>query len=313
MNAHLTKISKHRKGGEKNTDSFITLIKTWSNISYIMESLEHKRKQKSQRENWTEGKCIHLSSSQHPPSPHLPGPPDSSHHPQLLATTGLLSVSMDLPVPDDSCKWNQTVCGLWWLNFIISAPNTGRWHVLFTIRVFTPFFILCYEVYDPWVNLIFGHIQNSKMNKSEANCTLRGGPAIQSQGLFPDNDGGTLDSGGDHSAVGRPPHCGMFCNIPVLPRASLVAQLVKNPPAMQETWVRSLGWEDPLEKGKATHSSILAYRIPWTIQPMGSQRVGHYWATFTDWLFSPRGCSTGAAGLSWGGSDHLGRNPLFAP
>ena len=45
-------------------------------------------------------------------------------------------------------------------------------------------------------------------------------------------------------------------------RASLVAQLVKNPPAMRETWVRSLGWEDPLEKGKATHSSILAWRIP---------------------------------------------------
>ena len=45
-------------------------------------------------------------------------------------------------------------------------------------------------------------------------------------------------------------------------RASLVAQLVKNPPAMQETWIRSLGWEDPLEKGKATHSSILAWRIP---------------------------------------------------
>ena len=47
--------------------------------------------------------------------------------------------------------------------------------------------------------------------------------------------------------------------------ASLVAQLVKNPPAMQETWVRSLGWEDPLEKGKATHSSVLAWRIPWTV------------------------------------------------
>ena len=43
-----------------------------------------------------------------------------------------------------------------------------------------------------------------------------------------------------------------------------MAQLVKNPPAMQETWVRSLGWEDPLEKEKATHSSILAWRIPWT-------------------------------------------------
>ena len=46
--------------------------------------------------------------------------------------------------------------------------------------------------------------------------------------------------------------------------ASLVAQLVKNPPAIQETPVRSLGWEDPLEKGKATHSSILAWRILWT-------------------------------------------------
>ena len=50
-----------------------------------------------------------------------------------------------------------------------------------------------------------------------------------------------------------------------IPRASLVAQLVKNPLAMREMWVRSLGWEDPLEKGKATHSSILAWRIPWTV------------------------------------------------
>ena len=56
--------------------------------------------------------------------------------------------------------------------------------------------------------------------------------------------------------------------------ASLVAQLVKNPPAMQETWVQSLGWEDPLEKGKATHSSTLAWRIPWTVESMGSQRAG---------------------------------------
>ena len=47
--------------------------------------------------------------------------------------------------------------------------------------------------------------------------------------------------------------------------ASLVAQLVKNPPAMWETWVRSLGWEDPLEKGTFTHSSVLAWRIPWTV------------------------------------------------
>ena len=60
--------------------------------------------------------------------------------------------------------------------------------------------------------------------------------------------------------------------------ASLVAQLVKNPPAMLEAWVWSLGWEDPLEKGKATHSSILAWRVPWT---MGWQRVRHNWVTCT--------------------------------
>ena len=57
--------------------------------------------------------------------------------------------------------------------------------------------------------------------------------------------------------------------------ASLVAQLVKNPPAMWETWVPSLGWEDPLEKGKAAHSSTLAWRFPWTAQSMGPQRLGH--------------------------------------
>ena len=47
--------------------------------------------------------------------------------------------------------------------------------------------------------------------------------------------------------------------------ASLMAQKVKNPPAVQETWIRSLGWEDSLEKGKATHASIMAWRIPWTV------------------------------------------------
>ena len=54
-------------------------------------------------------------------------------------------------------------------------------------------------------------------------------------------------------------------------RASLVAQTVKNLPAMRKTWVRSLGWEDPLEKGIATHFSILTWRIPWTVQSMGSE------------------------------------------
>ena len=62
--------------------------------------------------------------------------------------------------------------------------------------------------------------------------------------------------------------------------ASVLAQMVKNLPAMQETWVCSLGQEDPLEKGMATHSSVLTWEIPWAeesggLQSMGSQGVGH--------------------------------------
>ena len=76
-------------------------------------------------------------------------------------------------------------------------------------------------------------------------------------------------------------HSGLFCfcfcffNLLALPRdmkvkgASLVMQMVKNLPIMQETWVRSLGREDPLEKGMATNSSIFAWRIPWTEEPGG--------------------------------------------
>ena len=61
----------------------------------------------------------------------------------------------------------------------------------------------------------------------------------------------------------------MICRVP------LVAQMVENPPAVWETWAQSLGWEDPLEKGTVTYSSILAWRIPGTIQSTGLQRVGH--------------------------------------
>ena len=67
--------------------------------------------------------------------------------------------------------------------------------------------------------------------------------------------------------------------------ASLVAQMVKNLPAMQETWVRSLGWEDPLEKRMATHSSVFAWRIPWTQEPSWTTvyRVAKSW-TMTEQL-----------------------------
>ena len=56
-------------------------------------------------------------------------------------------------------------------------------------------------------------------------------------------------------------------------QASLVAQLVKNQPAMRESWVQSLGWEDPLEEGKATPSSVLTWRIPWTVLSMVHQTL----------------------------------------
>ena len=65
--------------------------------------------------------------------------------------------------------------------------------------------------------------------------------------------------------------------------ASLVAQLVKTLPAMQETQVRSLGWEDPLEMGMATHSTTLAWRIPWTEEPGGIQSTGSHKVDMTDW------------------------------
>ena len=74
-------------------------------------------------------------------------------------------------------------------------------------------------------------------------------------------------------------------------RASLVAQRLKHLPGMQETWVRSLGQEDPLEKQMAPHSSTLAWRIPWTEEPGGlqsmvSQRVRHNWViTHTHTVF----------------------------
>ena len=86
-------------------------------------------------------------------------------------------------------------------------------------------------------------------------------------------------------SAGKEPACnvGDLCSVPRLGRspgegngyplqyswASLVAQLVKNPLAIWETWVQSLGWEDPLEKGKATYSSILVWRIPWTVYSPG--------------------------------------------
>ena len=64
----------------------------------------------------------------------------------------------------------------------------------------------------------------------------------------------------------------------------MVAQMVKNLPAVQETWIQSLGWEDPLEKGMATHSIILAWRIPWTGSLMGYIPWGREESDMIEWL-----------------------------
>ena len=68
--------------------------------------------------------------------------------------------------------------------------------------------------------------------------------------------------------------------------ASLVVQMVKNPPAMQEIWIQSLGWEYPLEEGMATHPSSLAWRIPWTEEPGGLQSMGCKSQTRLTWAES---------------------------
>ena len=101
---------------------------------------------------------------------------------------------------------------------------------------------------------------------------------------FPSNSAGkeSACNAGDPSSI---PGSGRFAGEEIgyplqYTWAYLVAQLVKNPPAMQETQVRSLGWEDPLEKGTATHSSILAWRIPWTVHG-----VTKSWTQLSDFHF----------------------------
>ena len=118
---------------------------------------------------------------------------------------------------------------------------------------------------------------------------------------FPSSSAGkesTCNAGGSNPGLGR--SFGDRIGYPLqYSWTSLVTQTVKKP-AMWETWVWSLGWEDALEEGMATHSSILAWRIPHGDSSMGSQRVRHYWATkhSSPPGFSVRGISHGRK-LEW--------------
>ena len=98
------------------------------------------------------------------------------------------------------------------------------------------------------------------------------------------------------------------------PSGLLVAHMVKSLPGMQDTRVRSLGQVDPLDNERATHSSILICKIPWTEEPgglqsIGSQRVGHDWATRTSWNFSHSRSSSGAAAGVLQAGDGTQRGP----
>ena len=141
--------------------------------------------------------------------------------------------------------------------------------VLFFLFFFTFYWLL--EVMKPWIRRNFylpkGLCLTFLSNLSDVlwnpNWTEINGVS------FPDNSVGkesTCNAGHRGLIPGLGRSAGAGIGYPFLYSwASLVAQLVKNLPAMRETWVRSLGWEDPLEKGKATHSNILAWRIPWTV------------------------------------------------
>jgi len=118
-----------------------------------------------------------------------------------------------------------------------------------------------HKVCRNWLSLIFKPHAQQSLNRIKLISGVKWG--------FPDSSVGkeSACNAGDPSSIpGSGRSAGEGIGYPLqYSWASLVAQLVKNPPAMQEMWVQSLGWEDTLEKGKATHSSILPWRIPWTV------------------------------------------------
>ena len=133
----------------------------------------------------------------------------------------------------------------------------------------------------PFIHKFWAYILVSQIEPFFFNCLLvySSPPGRESTCNAGDPGSGLIPGSGRSSGEG------IGCPLPYS-WASLVAQTVKNSPAMWETWVRSLGWEHALEEGIATHSSLLAWRIPWIekpgrLQSMGLQRVKHDWVTFT--------------------------------
>ena len=147
------------------------------------------------------------------------------------------------------------------------------------------------SLHAPWSILAYSRWHMHQCHdSSEADHLLLFSHSVNSDSFWPhdcstgkESTGNAGDSG-SIPGLGRPTGEGIGYPLQYS-WVSLVDQLVKNPPAMRETWVRSLCWEDSLEKGKATHSSILPWRIPWAVLSRGSQKVRHDWATFTFTVF----------------------------
>ena len=152
-------------------------------------------------------------------------------------------------------------------------------------------------------------------------CCIRRPVAHKEKVDFPDNSVGkeSTYNAGDLSSI---PGSGRYTGEGIgylfqYSWASFVTQLVKNLPGMWETWVRSLGWRDPLEKGKTTHYSILPWKVPWAIQSMRSQRNQPWIFTrMTDaesqasilWLLKVKHWLIGkdpAAGKGWGQKENM--------
>ena len=159
--------------------------------------------------------------------------------------------------------------------YFITAPDARDLHVQFLL--------------PPPVSWLFTHLLRGLWaHQCHRASWLKA--LLRSQTGFPGGLAGKESTGraGDHSSIpglGRSPGEGVGYPFQYS-WASLVAQTIKNPPECRRPWFWSLGWEDPLEKGTATHSSIPAWRIPWTEEPgrlksMGLERVGHNWLTFT--------------------------------
>ena len=173
--------------------------------------------------------------------------------PPAPGTTNLHSLSVDLPILDFSYKWNHTVC-----DSLCLDCNVWIYHALFISLLFDGHLDCSYLSAVVTRTFVYKHLFGYQFSVLLGMCL---GMELPGHMIIV-----CLTFGVWYSWIG----------------ASLLAPMIKNLPAVWETWVQSLGQEGTLEKGMATHSSVLAWRILWTEEPgrsFGSQRVRHDWAT----------------------------------